>query len=124
MDVQRVTVYRAILGSGCPLRSERVLLKSGLSKAERAQVTHIRPALRKKLLVRAKRSSARGFHCYHRVCSSCSSESGVPEDQAEMDLHLDAAIPGFTRSGGKGAKTPSQLDITAQGHEPRPSFLK
>ncbi|CAE7030640.1 pim2 [Symbiodinium sp. CCMP2592] len=35
---------------------------------------------------------------------------------AEKDLALDAAIPGFKKSDGKGGQKPTQLDVTTQGH--------
>ncbi|CAE7292248.1 pim2 [Symbiodinium necroappetens] len=49
-------------------------------------------------------------------CSNSTLSAGRITIVAEKDLALDAAIPGFKKSDGKGGEKPTQLDVTTQGH--------
>ena len=58
-----------------------------------------------------------GAQCAQVDCSNSTLSAARITIVAEKDLALDAAIPGFKKSDGKGGQKPTQLDVTAQGQE-------
>ena len=68
------------------------------------------------VLMRFRRT---GALCAQVDCSNSTLSAGRITIVAEKDLALDAAIPGFKKSDGKGGEKPTQLDVTTQGQECR-----